>query len=298
MKPHPLFTSLRFALLGLAAVTTPFALQAGETVKNPVPAIEPPAPTYIFSGDLGVTVANQYNTRGIIVQNDGVSYQPYLNLYAKFYEGEGFISRASLFVGLWADLSSKTNVAGVGSGSRHFTEFDYGVGLNFQFAKRFSFTTFWNQWTSPADAYGDGGFINNTLSFDDSGLISKNFSFKPYFTFLYDLGGDAPTGLERKTWYFEPGISPNYTFFSESKTPVNVAILAKAGLGKDFYGGEAYGYFAVGPQVSISLGFIPPQNGKWTVSAGYLYYNLGDTLSPITGKKDENLFSFNLAVSF
>lgn len=285
-------------LLSLAAAHTASAGEAGKSAKSVVPPVEPAAKPSIFSGDLGLTIANQYNTRGIIVQDDGVSFQPYLNLYAQFYEGEGFINSASVFIGLWADVSTNGDVSGPGNSGNKFTEFDYGVGLTFGIAKNWSFTTFWNNWTSPADGYGDGGFINNVIAYNDSHLWGGNFSFSPQFTFLYDLGGDAATGLVKETWYFEPSIRPNYTFAADSSLPVNVALLAKAGLGSDFYAGESYGYLAVGPQITLSLKGIPEHAGKWALTFGYLYYNLGDTLAPITGNSDEHLFTFNIGVSF
>lgn len=280
------------ALTALLSVTA----FAGTETSQSVPV--QPAKKSAISGELGVTIANQYNTRGIIVQDDGVSFQPYLNLFAKFYEGQGFINSSSVFLGLWSDVSSNTDVSGPGNEGSHFTEFDYGLGFAFTFAERWSFTTFYNRWTSPADGYGDGHWINGTLAFNDSGLISENFSIKPYITVLRDLGGDAPTGLEKNTWNFEPGIRPNYTFFTDTQTPLNVALLVKAGLGNDFYGGETFGYLAAGPQLSTSLGFLDPSFGKWSVGLGYLYYRLGDTLEPIQGSKNEHLYTFNISVGF
>jgi hypothetical protein len=64
------------------------------------------------------------------------------------------------------------------------------------------------------------------------------------------------------TWNFEPGIRPNYTDFSKSETPANVAMLIKPGLGNGYYDDETYGYFANGPQVSGPLNFIDPSAGK------------------------------------
>lgn len=282
-------------IITLVALTASLA-HAGD--NEPSAATIEPVKKSIFSGDIGVTVANQYNTRGIIVQDEDATFQPYLNLYAKFYEGQGFVQSSSLFLGLWSDVSSNGNVSGPGNDGSHFTEFDYGLGLTVSFAERWTFTTFYNQWTSPADAYGDGRWLNGTLSYNDAGLIAENFSFKPYITILRDLGGDAPTGLEKNSWNFEPGIRPNYTFFSNSQTPLNVALLIKAGLGDKFYGGETFGYLAAGPQLSTTLGFIDPAYGKWSVGAGYLYYRLGNTLEPIQGSKDEHLFTFNLSVGF
>ncbi len=281
-------------LAAIAAIIT--IAHAG--TETPAPAsIETPKKS-IFSGDLGVTVANQYNTRGLIIQDDGVTFQPYLNLYANVYKGEGFVNSASIFLGLWSDVSSNTDVSGPGNDGSHFTEFDYGLGFTVNFADRWTFTSFYNRWTSPADGYGDGHWINGTIAFDDTGLLGENLSLKPYLLVLRDLGGDAATGLQKNAWYIEPGIRPNYTFFAGSETPVNVALLVKAGLGNKFYGGETYGYIAAGPQITVPLGFIDPSAGKWTASASWLYYDFGSSLEAFNGKSHEQLATFNLSVSF
>ena len=282
----------------LALLTLIFTASAvaGSDTPPTTPASFPDKP--LFSGEFGLTLASQYNARGIIVQDRGVSFQPYLNLHAHFFDGQGFVQSSSFFLGLWSDVSSNGDVSGPENDGSRFTEFDFGLGLSVNFAERWSFTTFYNQWTSPADAYGDGHWINATLSFDDTGLLHENFSLRPSLLVLRDLGGDQPAGLVRNSWYVEPGIRPNCTFFRGSQLPLNVALLVKAGLGNEFYGGETFGYLATGPQLSAPLKFIDPSAGKWSVSAGYLFYRFGDTLEVLNGARDEHLFTFSLAIGF
>ncbi len=299
MNPAQLIQTLRKSSLSFTLIAAPFAVSAADATTAAAPISAPPPPS-IFSGDFGVTTANQYNTRGIIVQNDGVTFQPYLDLNAKVFEGDGFINKISLQLNLWSDVSTNKDVSAATSGNKHFTEFDYAFGFNVQFAKRFSLTSVWNRYLSPADGYKDGQFINSTLSYDDSGLLAENFSLQPHFTFLYELPDDGQAGLRAKAWYFEPGISPNTTLFKKSQAPVNAAFVIKAGLGNKFYAGNTVGYVAFGPQFTASLNFIAPQYGKWTASAGYLYYYLGDNLAAIApgGDHSQNLFTFSTGVSF
>lgn len=295
MTQHPLLKSLspRLGLLSLGTVLTlvSTSLHAGQASKEIAPPVNEPAPASRFSGDLGVTFANQYNTRGIIVQDQGLTIQPYGDIYLTLYEGDGFINKVQFTAGFWGDFSTEDNVKGPDSDWDNFTEFDVDAGFIVNFAKRFTLSSVWNGWTSPSDAYGDGHFINSKLSFDDSGLITKNFAIAPYFVFLYELPAEGQAGLAPEAWYFEPGITPSYTFAKDSKHPVNVGVNAKFGLGDKFYAGETYGYFAVGPQVTVPLGPV-------TASAGYRYYNLGDTLKPIQGSRDEHLFTFSLTANF
>ncbi len=273
------------SLLIVCAITT--GIHAMEETTGAV--TEPAAPS-VFGGNLGLIVANQYNTDGFIVQGEGVSFQPYLDLYATFYEGGDWINSATVFLGLWTCISSETLDYQRNKGN-HFTEFDYGIGLSINFADRWVLTSFYNRWTSPADAYPDGHWINATVEFDDEGLISEKFSLKPYLTIKRELVEYAE-GL-----HFEPGIQPNYTFFSKSDTPVTVALLIKAGL-EQFNDFDTYGYLAYGPQVSFPLRFLDSTAGEWTVTASYLYYDFGDTLESFNQKGHDHMLSFSMSVTF
>lgn len=245
----------------------------------------------ILSGEIGLTVANQYMTRGFVVQDEGASFQPHFDLSARLYEGEGFINRASALIGLWAVLSS-TPYADTEHSGGQFTELDYGFGVSIGFAKRWTFTTFYNRWTSPTGAYEDGDWILAALEFDDHGLFPGTFSMGSFIQILHEFNSDLAPGL-----CFEPGIRPNVTFFPESDAPVNAGVLMMAGLGRGFYGVD-YGYFAIGPQLSVPLGFISPAVEKWTVYAECLYYDYGITTAAENGQEHGWLVSLKVSVSF
>jgi hypothetical protein len=284
------------ALLALPLVAFAGTEVDSKTVAPVTPALQPSA----ISGDIGVTVLNQYNTRGIIVESKGVITQPYADLYLKLYSGDGFINSFSLQAGIWNDFSSTGQVAKEGHDLQSWTEFDWDAGFIVKFAKRFSLSSVFLQYVSPSDAYRLGRFINSTLSFDDSGLLDKNFSLQPSLTFLYELSGPGHAGLRGHSWYFSPQIAPNYTFFRHSSTPVTVSVPIYAGLGSGFYAGKTLGYFAFGPQVSVKLGFVPQQFGTWTFSAGYRYYHLGSTTAAIAPGQNstQHLFNASLGLVF
>ncbi|MGC3989057.1 MAG: hypothetical protein QM796_05110 [Chthoniobacteraceae bacterium] len=285
----------------IALLALPLAAFAGpevdsKSVPAPTPALQPSA----ISGDIGVTVLNNYNTRGIIVESRGVITQPYADLYLKLYNGDGFINSFSLQGGIWNDFSSTGQVAKEGHELQSWTEFDWDAGFIVKFAKRFTLSSVYLQYVSPSDAYRLGRFINSTLSFDDSGILDKNFSIQPSLTFLYELPGPGHAGLRGHSWYFSPGITPNYTFFKESSTPVNVGLPIYAGLGSSFYAGRTFGYFAFGPQVNVKLGFIPQQFGTWNFGVGYRFYTLGSTTQAIAPgqRSTQHLFQASLGLVF
>lgn len=299
VKNHPNHHSL-YASLVLGALSAT-ALAGSELSKpeskNP---IEPTPGPSILSGNLGVTVRNQYNVRGIIVESKGVVFQPYGNLFVKLHEGKGLIQSFSLQAGFWGDLNSSGPRAAKDSDWKHFTEFDWDVGFIVNFAERLSLSSYYLQYFSPSDAYDLGRFINSTLSFNDAGLIGDNFSFQPHFTFLYELPAAGRPGFRPNAWYLEPGISPNYTLFKKSKTPVTLALPLTVGLGERFYNGNAYGYTSVGPQVTVGLGFIPENFGRWNSSFGYRYFHLGEAPESIAPgqRSNQHLFNFSVGVNF
>lgn len=273
-------------LLCLAIFAAPAACLRAEA-----PVIEEPEARSILGGEIGITVANQYMTRGFVVQDQGTSFQPHLDIVANFYEGDGFISSASAFVGLWAVIST-TPYEGTNRSGDLFTELDYGFGASVTFAGRWSISSFYNSWTSPAAAYEDGDWLSATLEFDDHGLFPGTFSLEPFLQVMHEFGSDLAPGL-----CFEPGIRPNVTFFPESASPVNAGLLVMAGLGEGFYGVD-YGYFAIGPQITFPLGFMGPSTAKWAVSAECLYYDYGPTTMAENGQEHGWLVSVKVAVSF
>lgn len=272
------------ACLGILAVSAS-CLHAG---AQPSPVLEDAESPPLFSGNTGLTIANQYITRGYIVQDEGTSFQPHLDLTANLYQGDGFINSASAFLGLWAVVSSTP----YGDGGNRFTEFDYGPGFTVGFAERWTFTTFYNCWTSPAGAYGDGQWLNGTIEFDDEGLLHEDFSLKPFLQVTHDFDISSLDGL-----CFETGLRPSTTFFPESSTPVAATLLVMAGLGNGYYGDD-YGYLAIGPQVAVPLKFIHPSAGEWTFTAECLYHDFGTGPAAYNKKSHGTLFSLGVNVGF
>ncbi|RYD23132.1 MAG: hypothetical protein EOP88_05320 [Verrucomicrobiaceae bacterium] len=266
-------------------ITSANCLHAGLATT---PDIEEPEPVSGLSADLGITIANQYITRGYMVQDEGTSFQPHLDLVANVYQGDGFITSASAFLGLWAVVSSTP----YGEQSNRFTEFDYGPGFTVSFAKRWTFTTFYNRWTSPAGAYDDGHWLSGAIEFDDSGLLHKDFSLKPFLEMTQDLDISGMSGL-----CLETGIRPSVTFFPGSATPVITTLVIMTGLGNGYYGDD-YGYLAIGPQVSVPLEFIHPSAGEWSLTAECLYHDFGSGLAGYNRKSHDVLFSVGVNVGF
>ena len=282
----------------IALLSFPLGGLAGSNNIDESKSLAPTPKPSALSGDMGISALNIYNSRGIIVENKGCVLQPYGDLFYNICKSDSFAF--SLQAGIWNDINTAGPLARPGSGVKPWTEFDWDTGFILKFNQRFSLSTVYLQYFSPSDAYKLGRFINNTLTFDDAGLLDKNFSIQPHLTVLYELPAPGQAGLRPHSWYFEPGISPNYTFLKQSKTPVNLGLPLYSGLGSGFYAGTTYGYFAVGPQVTVTLGCIPPQYGAWNFSAGYRYYNLGTTTTSVAPahNSNQNIFNASVGLSF
>ena len=246
-----------------------------------------------ITGDLGVSVVSQYVSRGVVLENQGVIVQPFADLYFKLYEGDGFVNKVSLNLGIWSSIHSRKTDAGAFTGTpgvsstRNWYEFDWTAGLAITFAQNFTFTPSIYSFLSPNDGFATFYGLNLNLAYNDSALWGGDFALNPYVTVLFELENKAGTGADEGI-YYEVGINPSFPV-----GPVTVAVPIKAGFGSnDFYGSlnastgaiedETFGFVSGGLVASLPLSFIPECYGTWTVNASATYYYLGD------GTKDFN----------
>jgi hypothetical protein len=259
-----------------------------------------------ISGDIGVTVVSQYITRGLILENQGAIVQPFADLYFKLYEGDGFINKVQLNLGIWASLHDQKTQAGLASGAnrsttRNWFEFDWTAGISTTFAKNFVFTPSIYSFTSPNDAFDTFYGLNLALAYDDTDLLGP-FALHPKLQVLFELENKAGNGADEGI-YYEISIAPGF-----KAGPVGVTFPIAAGFGSnDFYANdETYGYFTAGVALSYGLAFVPECYGTWTVNAGASYYHLGSGLDtfnspgvrPSEGREHEVIFSGGLVVAF
>jgi hypothetical protein len=271
-----------------------------------------------ITGDLGVTFVSQYISRGVVLENQSVIAQPFADLYFKLYEGDGFVNKVSLILGIWASINEEKTDRGLVSGAGFSStdawyEFDYTPGVAITFAKYFTLTSSFFQFLSPNDGFATFSGINFRLDIDDSSLLGA-FALKPHFTYLREIENKAGTGADEGN-YYEVGIAPALPAFG----PVTVTIPVTAGFGSDdFYGSlnsdtgaiddEWFGYVSAGVNVAYLMSFIPECYGTWTATAGATYYYLGEGTSdfntaPRGGvvrdfKTNEWVFSGGLVVAF
>lgn len=311
----PMFSAIAAATLALPSLSW-----AGKEVVDPKKNVIEQVKESCISGDLGVSVVSQYVSRGVIFENQSVIVQPYADLYFKLYEGEGFLNKVSLNLGIWSSIHEEKTDAGLNTGTpglsstRGWYEFDWTAGVSFTFAKNFTLTPSIYSFLSPNDGFATFYGLNTKLAFDDTDLLGP-FALHPYVQVMFELENKAGTGSDEGV-YYEVGIAP-----SVPAGPVTLTFPITAGFGSnDFYGSfnpdtgtvedEFFGFVSGGANAAYAMKFIPECYGSWTVTAGYTYYYLGqgtrDFNTPIRGgavrgdesKEHEHVFSGGLVVAF
>ena len=322
--------SLKTAVLGavvalgatVLAPTSGFAGVEASDGKKQVVAPEAPVQSWI-TGDIGDTVTNEYISRGIVLENQGVINQPYLDLFFKVYEGKGFINSVSVQLSFWSSIHTKSRFAGAGSTTKNWYEFDWDPGITMTFLKNWTYTVQYFEFDSPSDSFQPARSINQTIALNDSDMMGT-FALHPHVTVLAEIPGDGRAGTgNHEGWYFEQGIAPSYTLMPKSEYPITLTFPITGGEGtKEFYSlqapapaasrqGTNFGFVSAGVTVSVPLAFVPKQIGSWTASAGYTAYYIGEavaSLSPVSHapfdtkggptREDQHVFQATLGVTF
>lgn len=289
----------KFCALVAGVLVIPTVSWAGtETAGKESKAVVEKAKESFITGDLGVNVVSEYISRGLVLENQGVIAQPYVDLYFKLYEGDGFLSKVSLNLGLWSSVHSHSQAI-PGSTTRNWYEFDYTAGLAFTFAKKLTATLSYFEFDSPSDSFNTARSINLNLAYDDSDLLGA-FAIHPHFTVLAELTAPGFAGLDSHGWYFEFGIAPGF-----AAGPATITFPINVGFGDDnFYAGDNFGYVSAGVNASVPLKFIPEGFGSWSVNAGYTYYYLGDNLTAFSsatqgnGEHSQHVFQGGIGLTF
>ena len=209
-----------------------------------------------ITGSLGVTLTNEYIFNGQVLDKDTLIAQPYLTLYFKLYEGEGFLNNVTFKLPLWAsihDINKPITLTGAPSPTKDWYEFDIDPGLSFTLAKNWTVTISDYILTSPGDYFATSHNLVLGLSYDDSALLGA-FALHPHFTFWQELSNHSGlagfTGTKHLGQYYELGIAPSYTLEKGSAYPVTLTMPVTLGLGTNGYYGQGFGYFSIGGMVA------------------------------------------------
>ncbi|HEY5751951.1 MAG TPA: hypothetical protein VIT21_02280 [Chthoniobacterales bacterium] len=279
-------------------------LRAGEAVeaKEPKPPVVETPPGLRIHGLLQLEFSDQYITpRGLVVENQGVIFQPLLLLFWNLYASEtGFLNDVTLTTGVWN--SWHTRKSGVDPGE--WNEIDPIVGLTFKFAKAFQFDAFYTAFVSQTNSYDTSTNLDLRLTYYDSFI--PGFSINPFVEFFYDIDNIPVFFGAQNSWYFVLGINPTF-----QAGPVKIELPTSVNLvASDFYlradgsdGGSGAAVFTTQLRASVPISFIPPSYGHWTFYAGVQYYHFnndglldGNEILGAANSRDENLVQFHSGI--
>lgn len=286
---------MRTTLITLATLSSfsPTLLHAGAIQKQEVVTVETATPKSAISGDLGVVFASQYFSRGLVFENQGLIAQPYFDLFLTLHEGDGFINKVNLQLGLWSSIHSKHTDAAPRSTTAAWYEVNFTPGIAVTFAKYWTLTTSYLLYASPNGGFQTFQGINFRLDLDDSELLGA-FALRPHLVFMRELDNKAGDG-SRKGNYYEAGIAPGFSICKA----VDISFPITVGFGSHgFYAKNVgFGYFSGGIGVTVPLTFIPERYGNWSVTGNAVYYYLHGPLStfntPVNRASNHNEFLFS-----
>lgn len=238
---------------------------------------EPP----FITGLLDLPFSNYYLTpRGVIAEDEGVIFQPLLQLNANLYQGDGPLTNITASAGIWNSVHSKTRVTN--TTTPNWNEMDLLLGLSATLLKQWTVSFGYEYWLSPIDAFPATSLIQLRLAYADSFLkdlmptMPGELTINPYINFFIELhnkAAAAPTVGE--SFYFELGFTPKYVF---AGYPLSIELPTYFLFpGDHFYSqNSTLGVFGTGLKVTAPLTFIRERYGKWSVHADLVYKHLAN----------------------
>ncbi|HXJ80883.1 MAG TPA: hypothetical protein VMS64_19665 [Candidatus Methylomirabilis sp.] len=234
---------------------------------------------------VGADWVSDYYYRGILFQ-PGNNVQQYVEVRFRLLEDLGPLTSLTLAGGNWNDFRS--------SGSSDSTP-KWWFEANLYAALR---AVWWNVLTtsvtyiyydSPNDSFNTQSDITVNASLNDSKWLGA-FALNPSVTFAFQVHDHFVPSAKQGGIYMALGLAPGYTFFKDSKFPVNVSAPMTFGFSvRDYYTtpdghNQTWGYFQGGPQFTVPLKFVPKSWGQWTWMGGVQFLELGNNLKQIDGR--------------
>ncbi len=290
-----------------AVVALPTLSWAGtaSSKSKPVPAPEKLQESAI-TGDIGLNVVTAYYYHGSIQQNHSASFQPYADINFKAFEGDGFLNKATINIGIWNSLTNPaTSTSPSGNGlwnsPKSWVESDFTPGVSLTFGKVTLTESYQFMFFPNSSTLETSESLVSKLAFDDSDILGA-FALHPSITHQHEISGkaalsnsDAALGgvnSGHRGNYWEAAVAP-----SIAAGPVTVTLPVTLGFGSSkYYKEDGYGYLSAG----VNLGYaipMPKQYGVWTANLGGTYYNVNK--SAVGGNADNDVVgNLGLGITF
>lgn len=244
-----------------------------------------------YSLSVGFDFTSHFVSYGVDVWGGGGHACPWSSESTKFAYATltaSFSDNLSGFVNVWSDINdnAESNIGG------SIQEVDLNIGVTYAYEK-FSFTVANGCWWYAGDTEH---VLDFTVAYNDADMFTKGFALNPSFTVHWRYEGN---GGQDEGFAFVPGLKPSYTLMTDTKYPVTVSLpMAVAFFTDDFQGGDSgYGYFSVGPAVSVPLSFIPEKYGAWSLSGSIIYYMTDDGAIPSNPRENFCVSTVSIGMS-
>lgn len=285
---------------GIGAVTTALLL-GGTTLLQPMlnaqdgegQSVDPPPTASRLNVLLNFEFADAYLTpRGMIVQDDGLTFQPLMLGFVNVYKSDGILNDFTLVGGVWNDFATEpvSRQAPFGSDPKtHWVEIDPIAGISMTLMKRLKVDVTYTAFNMQVLSIPLSQHLETKLTFDDSPWL-KAFALRPYLIYWAELTGKStaarvpyavflgeegpPPGA-----YVELGITPGYTF---EKWGLRVEAPLRVLLPNDDFYGEYYdesstvGLYELGLKATVPLKFVAPGFGNWNFHVGFRHQEFVD----------------------
>jgi hypothetical protein len=227
---------------------------------------------------LDLPLSNAYITpRGLLVEDEGLVFQPLFLIFADLYKGNGPLSGVTASVGIWNSIHSEVP-AGVTSSTENWNEMDFLSGLDFTFYQDFTVGLSYQYWVSPIDAFDSNSVFEMTFGYSDhffEQVVPGTLSLNPYVRLFIELHNKGTVSSTDESYNMEFGFVPKYVFDGYPLTIEMPTFVTFPG--DDFYSeSSTIGLFQTGLKVTAPLTSIPERYGTWSLYAGFRYYHLAN----------------------
>lgn len=292
-------------LLLIGAASSPASIADGEAiVEEGADAREPEKPGLTvsdvaqmreerpaekkISGSAGIYVASHFINYGLDTWGAGDRlFGGESTVFADARLNFEMTDSLTLSAGVWGDINDNGDDPLGGS----IQEIDFDVGVAYTI-DRLTLGIAYLDWNYTSDMER---FVDFSIAFDDSGLISDVFSFNPSFIahLRVDENGDQEVGA----CAFVLGVAPSWIFNGESSYPLKFEIPVDIAFVTDaFHGGDGgFAYASAGAALTVPLAFIPSDYGNWSATANLTYY-LTDA-DAIPGNPENNFLTAMIGVN-
>jgi hypothetical protein len=295
---------MRYPILASLLVASTLCAQNAPTFEERLAAREA-----AIDGRLGFDVTSQYFFRGIQQENQGIIFQPWLELNSELWKADDGEQSVDLVFGQWNSLhDGPTGTGGVGG---VWYESRFFFGANAQVSERFQVGARLNFYSTPNNGGFARGLSNITelqvdVRFDDTGVLVEDFALNPYATIAIELNNQRDGGSDEGQ-YVELGIAPQFEIGAIGEAPVVLTTPVRLGLGTGGYyerpvtngDDDFFGFLQLGGVASAPLEFLPAGMGPWVGHVGLHALLLGDNNEARNGGDGaELIFEFGMSTFF